>query len=87
MEAVAFPGFIVMTFLEIVFAYEPPVGERELSSVTAMRDVYGIRLLRFDQATNTVTVEYDASRLTKGDIEFRLRNAGIRMPSPLARAA
>jgi len=43
-----------------------------------MHDVYGIRAVKFNQGMNSVTVEYDASRLTKGDIEFMLRNAAIR---------
>jgi hypothetical protein len=76
-----------MTFLELVFPYEPPVGERELSSLNAVHEVYGIRAVKFNQGMNTVTVEYDASRLTKGDIEFMLRNAGIRLRNPVARAA
>ena len=76
-----------MTFLEIVLPYEPPVGERQLSSVNSMHDVYGIRAVKFNQQVNTVAVEYDASRLTKGDIEFMLRNAGIRLRNPTARAA
>ena len=76
-----------MTFLEAVFAYQPPIGEREITSLSAIHEVYGIRLLRFNQDKNTVTVEYDASRLTKGDLEFMLRNAGLRLQSPIARAA
>ena len=73
-----------MTFLQAVFSYEPPVGERSPNDV---RDVYGIRLVRFSQTQNTVTVEYDASRLTKRDIEYMLRNAGIRLHIPLTRVA
>jgi hypothetical protein len=76
-----------MTFLEAVFNYEPPVGERELTALSNVRDVYGIRFVRFNQERNAVTVEYDASRLTKSDIEFMLRNAGIRLHTPLAKAA
>jgi hypothetical protein len=52
-----------------------------------MHDVYGIRAVKFNQRSNSVAVEYDASRLTKGDIEFTLRNAGIRLRNPIARAA
>ena len=76
-----------MTFLEVVFNYEPPVGERELAALNSVRDVYGIRLVSFNQERNAVTVEYDASRLTKSDIEFMLRNAGIRLQGPLSKAA
>jgi len=54
-----------MTLLELVLPYEPLVGERELSSLNAMHDVYGIRAVKFNQGMNTVTVEYDTSRLTK----------------------
>jgi hypothetical protein len=59
-----------MTFLEAVFVYEPPVAERELTAVNSMSDVYGIRLMKFNQQMNTVIIEYDASRLTKRDLEF-----------------
>jgi hypothetical protein len=76
-----------MTFLEAMFPYEPPVRERELRSLNAMHDVYGIRAVKFNQGMNTFTVEYDSSRLTKGDIEFVLRNAGISLRNPVARAA
>ncbi len=74
-----------MTFLEAAFPYEPPIGEREMSALTGVRDVYGIRLMKFNQEKNTVTIEYDASRLTRSDIEFMLRNAGIRLRTPVAR--
>jgi hypothetical protein len=76
-----------MTFLEAVFAYEPPIGERELTALNHVRDVYGIRLVKFNQGTNSVTIEYDASRLTKSDLEFMLRNAGIRLRHSLPQAA
>ncbi len=76
-----------MTSLEAVFGYEPPVGERELTALNGVRDVYGIWLVKFNQGANTVTVQYDASRLTKSDIEFMLRNAGIRLQTLLAKVA
>jgi hypothetical protein len=76
-----------MTFLQVVFSYEPPVGERELIALNDVRDVYGIRLVRFDEALRSVTVEYDASRLTRSDLEFLLRNAGIRIHVPMAKVA
>ena len=76
-----------MTFLDAVFPYEPPIGEREMSALTGIRDVYGIRLMKFNQEKNTVMLEYDASRLARSDLEFMLRNAGLRLRIPLARAA
>ena len=76
-----------MTFLQAVFSYEPPVGERELIALNDVRDVYGIRLVRFNEALRSVTVEYDASRLTRSDLEFLLRNAGIRIHIPMTKVA
>lgn len=76
-----------MTFLEIQLTYEPPVGERELTALNNLRDVYGIRLMKFNQQMNSITVEYDASRLVRSDIEFMFRNAGVRLRGPAAKAA
>jgi hypothetical protein len=76
-----------MTFLEAVFPYEPPVGERELRALDGIREVYGIRLVSFDEKMHRVLVEYDASRLTPSDIAFMLRNAGIRAQNPVGKAA
>jgi hypothetical protein len=76
-----------MTFLQAVFPYEPPAGEREIIALNDVRDVYRIRLVRFNQTQNTGTLEYDASRFTKSDLELMLRNAGIRLHLPVARAA
>ena len=59
-----------MTFLQAVLPYEPPVGERELGSLAGMRAVYGIRAVSFDERSHSVLVEYDASRLTPGDLIF-----------------
>jgi hypothetical protein len=76
-----------MTLLEAVFAYQPPVGERELGALNRVRDVYGIRAMSFNEKSHRVTVEYDASRLTASDIAFMLRNAGIRLQSPVGKVA
>ena len=61
-----------MTFLQAIVAYETPVGEREMSALNGVHDGYGICLMKFSQEMNTVTIEYDASRLTRSDIEFML---------------
>jgi hypothetical protein len=74
-------------FVEAVFSYEPPVGERELTALNGVREVYGVWLVKFNQDANSVTVQYDLSRLTESDIEFMLRNAGIRLQTPLAKVA
>lgn len=43
--------------------------------------------MEFNHEKNTITIEYDSSRLTRNYIEFMLRNAGIRLQILVARAA
>ena len=68
-----------MTFLVSVFPYEGSVTEHEARALDEIRDVYGIRALRIDEKSRNIRVEYAASRLKQSDIEFMLRNAGIRL--------
>jgi len=46
-------------------------------ALSKVRDVYGIRALRFDEAAKTVRVEYDASRLSGPVVHQLLRRAGL----------
>lgn len=76
-----------MTILEASFPYEPSIGQRELAALDTVRDVYGIRTVRFEETLHRIVVEYDASRLTKSDIAFMLRGAGVRLQDPVGNAA
>ncbi len=42
-----------------------------------VREVYGVRLVTFDEAAKTVRVEYDATRLTEPVIHQLLRRSGL----------
>jgi hypothetical protein len=66
-----------MTSLDVCYRYDTPPGERELRAINAVREVYGIRRLGFDERNRTVTVEYDASRLTDAAVASLLRGAGL----------
>ena len=46
-------------------------------AISKVRDVYGVRRLDFNEATKTVRVEYDASRLNGAVIHQLLRRAGL----------
>jgi hypothetical protein len=76
-----------MTFLISVFPYQGRVTEHEARALDDIRDVYGIRALLIDEKSRNIRVEYDASRLKQSDIEFMLRNAGIRLYESSIRAA
>ncbi len=66
-----------MTYLDVVFSYAALPGEAELRAIDSMREVYGIRGVRFNEKERTVRVEYDASRLKQDAVAKLLRQAGI----------
>lgn len=46
-------------------------------------EAYGVRKISFDEAKQTVKVEYDISRLTEDDIAALLRGAGLDLSAPI----
>lgn len=72
-----------MTYLELVFSYGSLPGENELRAIDTMREVYGIRSVRFDNKQRTVRVEFDASRMKQEAVAKLLRDAGIDVREPV----
>ena len=66
-----------MTTVDVVFRYGMPPGEKEMSALGKMYDVYGIRRLHLKEADRTIRVEYDATRLNDSAVEKLLRSAGV----------
>jgi len=75
-----------MTYLDLVFNYEGLPGESELRAIDSMREVYGIRSVKFDEKERTVRVEFDASRLKQDAVAKMLRQAGIDVKDSVALA-
>jgi hypothetical protein len=75
-----------MTYLDVVFSYGAMPGENELRAIDSMREVYGIRAVRFDNKQRTVRVEFDASRMKQDAVAKLLRQAGIDVREPVALA-
>ena len=73
-----------MTAVEVSYKYAIPPGENEMRALARVREVYGIRGLRFDEKQRAVKVEYDASRLKEETVEALLRNAGLDLTGKLA---
>ncbi len=73
-----------MTSVEVVFRYGMPPGEREMSALGQVSDVYGIRRIECEEKGRTVRVEYDASRLNEATVEGLLRQAGFDVRERLA---
>ena len=66
-----------MTQLDVLYRYGNPPTEQAMLALGKVRDVYGIRGLRIDEAGKTVRVEYDASRLSGAIVYQLLRRAGL----------
>ncbi|HUD66431.1 MAG TPA: hypothetical protein VMQ17_17730 [Candidatus Sulfotelmatobacter sp.] len=75
-----------MTYLDVVFSYGSLPGESELRAIDSMREVYGIRAVRFNQKDRRVQVEFDASRLKEDAVAGLLRQAGIDVLGRVAQA-
>jgi len=73
-----------MTSVEIMFRYGMPPGEREMSALGQVSDVYGIRRVQFNEAERTIRIEYDATRLNEATVEGLLRQAGFDVRERLA---
>ncbi len=66
-----------MTQMDVCFRYGLAPGEREMIGISRMREVYGIRNVTFDEANQTITVEYDATRLSEDSVASLLLRAGV----------
>lgn len=75
-----------MTALDVCFRYGMPPGETELRALKSVREVYGIRAIRFDTKNKTVRVEFDATRLNDANVESLLRRADIDIKEKIALA-
>lgn len=72
-----------MTYLDVVFSYGSQPGETQMRAIDSMREVYGIRRVRFNEKERTVRVEFDASRLKQDAVAKLLRQAGIDVQEPV----
>ncbi len=75
-----------MTAIDVVFRYGSAAGAKEMRAIDAVRDVYGIRRILFNEVERTVRVEYDATRLKEDVVAALLRRAGVDVLEKLALA-
>jgi hypothetical protein len=66
-----------MTQLEVAYRYGAVPGDAEMRALGSVREVYGIRRMRFDPKERIVRVEFDASRFKEPVIAGLLRGAGL----------
>ena len=66
-----------MTRVEIRFRLSQPLSDKLLPAIAGAHAVYGIHRVRLSPTMDSLTVEYDATRLRPADVEASLARAGI----------
>jgi copper chaperone CopZ len=72
-----------MTSLDVVFRYRRQPGAEELRAIDSLREVYGIRSVKFNEKEQTVRVDFDASRMKEDTVAGLLRRAGVDLKEKL----
>ena len=72
-----------MTSLDVAFRYGQQPGPDELRAIDSLREVYGIRRVKFNESENIVRIEFDASRMKEETVAALLRRAGIDLKEKL----
>jgi copper chaperone CopZ len=72
-----------MTLFDVAFRYGKQPGPEELRAIDALREVYGIRQVRFNEKDSTIRVEFDASRMKEETVAALLRRAGVDLTEKL----
>jgi hypothetical protein len=75
-----------MTYLDVVYRYMNQPTEREMRAIDAVREVYGVLMIQFDEKEKTVRVRYDASRLNEDMIAGLLRRTALDLGEKLVLA-
>jgi hypothetical protein len=75
-----------MTQLEVAYRYATAPREAEMRALDSVREVYGIRRIKFDPKERIVRVEFDASRFKEPVIAGLLRQAGLNVQEKLVLA-
>jgi hypothetical protein len=66
-----------MTYLEVVYRYGRQPAAKQMRAIDAVREVYGVQRIQFNESDRTVKVQFDASRLNPDVIMSLLRRAGV----------
>ena len=75
-----------MTQLDVSFRYANRPNEAIMRAIDNMREVYGIRRVKFNEKDQVVRVEFDASRLNEPVVAILLRKAGLAIGEKLVLA-
>ncbi|MGA2039619.1 MAG: hypothetical protein ABSH42_10115 [Bryobacteraceae bacterium] len=66
-----------MTKVQIRFRLRQPLSDRLFQTIANAHTLYGIQRVQLSPAMDSLTVEYDATRLRPAEVESALSGAGI----------
>ena len=66
-----------MTKVQIRFHVQRPLDDSMLARIADAHALYGIQRVQMDPSMETLTVEYDATRLRPAEVEAAIAGAGI----------
>ena len=66
-----------MTKVQTRFRVTKPLDEAALERIAGLHALYGIQKIRVAEALDSLTVEYDATRLRPAEVEAAFTGAGI----------
>jgi hypothetical protein len=73
-----------MTKVQIRFGLQRPLDEVLLGRISDAYAIYGIQRIQVAPSLDSLTVEYDATRLRPAEVESALANAGIPIKPAIA---
>ena len=71
-----------MTKVTLHYDLSRPLSEFDLENIARVHSVYGIARAQVAPALDKITVDYDASRLTKQQVEGVLARFGVPVRAP-----
>ena len=75
-----------MTQLEVAYRYGTAPNEATMRALDNLREVYGVRRIRFKESEQIIRVEFDASRFKEPVIAGLLRRTGLDLGEQLVLA-
>jgi hypothetical protein len=72
-----------MTFMTITYELQNPLTIDQYRALGKFANTYGLQRFRFDEKTNYLHFDYDASRLRENVVEHVLREARIPVLRPV----
>jgi copper chaperone CopZ len=72
-------GILIASMTKVTLHYDlaRPLSEPDLENIANVHSTYGIARVQVAPSLDKITVDYDASRLSKRDVEAELLRHGI----------